>query len=93
MERSLASELMFQFCFRTLQPVALGFRQIPAGPIDIESQHRQRRAIGASPAAGAAFGGTLEGGCDLLCTRQLEYPVLEIKRVAFFRDPLRPALW
>src|SRR5258707_6380323 len=52
---SLSPELPLQFALGPLQPVALRLRQALAGTVDIEGQHRERRAIGAGLAARTPF--------------------------------------
>ena len=69
---TIPSELMLQFHLRALQPRTLRLRQGLAGAVDIEGQHRQRRAIGAGLAARTVLRGSLERRRDLLRARQLE---------------------
>src|SRR5258707_13128963 len=92
--RSLvAAELVPQLGLGALQAVALRFRQGLAGAVDIERQHRERRAIGARLAARTAFRRALERSRDFLRAGQLEDALLQIERVALPRHALRPALW
>src|ERR1700722_2237433 len=64
-ERSALPEKPFQLGFGALQLLPASRRQIFAGAIDIENEHRQGRTIGIGLAAMAAFSGMLEGGWDL----------------------------
>lgn len=89
--RLFAMKLALQFGFRPLQPVAFGSWQVLAGAVDIEDQHRQRRAIGAGFPAPAVFRRTFQRRGNLRCTGELEHPAIQIERVALFRDALRPA--
>src|SRR6266404_3326848 len=92
--RSLvAAELVPQLGLGALQAVALRFRQGLAGAVDIERQHRERRAIGARPATRTAFRRALERGRDLLWACQLEDALPQIERIALTGHALRPALW
>ena len=67
---------MFQLHLRLLQPCTLRLRQRLAGAVDIEGQHRQRRAICAGLAARTVLGGTLERCGDLLRLVSLKTPRL-----------------
>src|SRR5258707_4060726 len=89
----LTMKLVLQRGLGALQAVALGFRQGLAGAVDVECQHRERGAIGASLATRTAFRGALERSRDLLRTCQLEHALLQIERVALPGHALRPALW
>jgi HAMP domain-containing protein len=89
----LTMKLVLQRGLGALQAVALGFRQGLAGAVDIECQHRERGAIGASLATRTAFRGAFERSRDLLRTCQLEHALLQIERVALPGHALRPALW
>src|SRR6516165_4706021 len=84
-------KLALQLGFRPLQPVALGSRQLLAGAVDIEGQHRYRGTIGAGFPARAVFRRTLQRRGNFLCTGELEHPAIEIERVALLRNALRPA--
>src|SRR5258707_1460189 len=89
--RSLvAAELVPQLGLGALQAVALRFRQRLAGAVDIERQHRERRAIGACLAARTAFGRALERSRDSFWISQREDAVRQIERVAFPGHALRP---
>ena len=79
---------MLQFRLRGLQAVALGFRHVLARAVDVESQHRERGAVGAGLAARAVLRGPFEGSCDFLRAGLLEDATFEIERVAFLRDAL-----
>lgn len=89
---SIPTKLMLQFGFCPLQPIPLGFGQGLAGSVNVECQHRKRGAVGAALAARAVLCRALEGSGDLLRIGQFEDAALEIKRTAFPRDALRPAL-
>src|SRR4051812_40198985 len=91
MESLLLAELMLEFDLRAFQSRALRFRQRLAGAVDIEGQHRQRRAIGAALAARTVLRRTLQRCRDLFRTGQFEDALLEIERVAFLCHALRPA--
>ena len=87
-----ATELVLQFCFCAFQPRTLRLGQGLAGAVDIEGEHRQRRAIGTGLAARTMFGGALERCRDFLGAGQLEHAAFQIERVAFPCHPLRPSL-
>src|ERR1700755_1237209 len=77
------SKLPLQLDLGALQPLALSLRQRLAGTVDIECQHRQRRAVGAGLAARTVFSRALQRGRDLLRAGEFEDALLEIERVAF----------
>src|ERR1700722_11318970 len=81
-----------QLQLRPRQPLALRLRQRLAGAVDVKSQHRERRTIGAGLAARTAFRRALQGGGDPLRVAQGEDALSQIERVAFPRYALRPAL-
>src|SRR5437899_1232287 len=64
--------------------------QRPAGPVDVEREHRQRGAIRIGLAPPAPFGRALERCSDLLRTVQGEHPAVQVERVALFSHTLRP---
>src|SRR6185437_2327522 len=84
-------KLVLQLGLGAFESIALGFGQLAAGAVDVESQHRKRRSIGARLAARTALGRTLERRGDLLRIGQAEDPVLQIERVALLGDALRPS--
>src|SRR5262249_44742210 len=57
-------------------------REVLPGTVDIEGQHRHRRAQGWGLAAVAALGRALQRYRDLVRARLLEHAALEIERVA-----------
>src|SRR5690242_16899588 len=85
-EQSLSPEFPLQLDLGALQPIAFRLRQIPARAIDIEGQHRHRRAIGARLAARAPLRRALQRGRDLLCAGLLEHAASEVKGVALAGD-------
>ena len=87
----VSAELPFQFDLGLVQARPLRFGQGLARPIDLECQHRKRRARGACLAARAAFGGALERGRDALRITQREDASLEIESVASLGNTLGPS--
>src|SRR5688572_15044120 len=60
-ERLGAIELLAQFVLRLLQYLLAGGRKVLAAPVDVEREHRQRRAVRPSFAARASFARTRRG--------------------------------
>jgi hypothetical protein len=85
-------KLPLQLGLGARQPVALGFRQRLAGAVDIKRQHRRRRVKGTGLAARTSFRRALPRRRDFLRVRQFEDAMLQITRVAFPGDALRPSL-
>src|SRR6185437_6106458 len=83
---------MLQLGLRTLQPVALCLWQGLAGAVDVEGEHRKRGTIGAGLAPLALFCRSLERCRDLFRVGEREDASFQIERIAFARDPLRPAI-
>jgi hypothetical protein len=86
----LFSENPPQFVLRGLEAHALGARQVLAGPVHIEGQHRHGRAVGFGLAAPAALGGAPERQCDLLRILPGEDASFEVDGVRRFGDILGP---
>src|SRR5262249_48844821 len=79
-----------QLALGRLQASALGPRQLAAGAIDVEREHRHRRAVRARFAPAASLGRALQGSRDGSWASGKNL-ALEIERVALARDTLRPA--
>src|SRR2546421_4206296 len=78
--------------FRGLEHLALRARQAFAAAIDLEVQHRHRRAERRALAPAAVLRGALERACHRARAALGEHAVLEIERVTRARDARRPAL-
>src|SRR5580704_8242815 len=87
---SRPSELLAQFDLRLLQRPAAARGQIPAGAIDVEDQHRQRRAVGLRFAPVAFLRRALERSGDALGVFPGEDAAFQIERTAFARDTAGP---
>src|SRR5947208_10602442 len=90
MRALIAAELFAQLDLGALQRLLARCRKLAAGPIDVERQHRQRRAIGTALAAAAAFRRALERARDPLWIAAREHALVEIERVAVLGHPRRP---
>ena len=88
--RSRPPELLAQFDLRLLQRPAAARGQIPAGAIDVEDQHRQRRAVRLGLAAMALLSRALERSGDALGVFPGEDAAFQIERTAFARDAAGP---
>src|SRR5262249_19278962 len=88
---SRAAKLFAQLALGALQGLLLRGRQVLAGAVEIECEHRERRAIGIGLAAPAALGRALERSGDALGILPGEHAVREIERVAVARDRTGPA--
>ncbi len=64
-----------------------------AGAVDVEIEHRHGRLEGAGLAAGAGFGRAFEGAGDGRGVFLRENALLEVERVALFRDFTGPILF
>src|SRR5439155_18489799 len=80
-----------QFGLRLLQYAPLARAQIVPGPVDVERQHRHRRAVWLALEAMAVLRRALERTRDSLRVVPREDAALEIERVALLRDTRRPA--
>ena len=74
-----------------LQPLALRLRQGLAGAVDVEGQHRKRRAIGAGLAARTALRRALQRSRDLLRSLSLKTPRFRSSASLSRGHALRPA--
>src|ERR1700692_1403262 len=88
---SRAPERLAQFVLGALQRALACGRQVLAGAIEIEDQHRQRRAVRIRFAAFAALGRALERSGDALWVLPGEDALIEVERVARARHPGGPA--
>ena len=87
-----AAELPAQFGFCALQRLAPSRRKIPAGPIEVEGQHRQRRTIRIRLAPMAAFRRSLQRGGNRLWILLGEYALRQVQGVTLASDPCRPTM-
>jgi hypothetical protein len=83
-------ELLTQLTLGTHQYAATHRRQIGAGTIDVETQHRKRRAIGVRFFSAACFSGPLQRRRDPFWILQGENALLQIERIASPSDVGRP---
>src|SRR5437016_5265448 len=90
MRALIAAELLAQFELGALQRFLARRWKFPSGAIDVEGQHRQRRAIGTALAAAAAFRRALERARDPFWVPAREHALVEIERVAVLGHPRRP---
>src|SRR5437763_233654 len=81
-DESVAAELLAQFALGALQGFTPAGRQIFAGAIDVEGQHRKRRTVRIGFALAAAFRRAFERGGDLLWIAAGKNPMLKIERIA-----------
>jgi hypothetical protein len=88
---SSLAELSAQLVFRSHQGLLARRRQVPAGAVDVEGEHRQRGAEWISLAPPAPFGRPLQRGCDALGIARGKHAALEGKRVTLLGDTARPA--
>src|SRR6267143_2134125 len=77
--------------FRALEHLALRARKALAAAIDVEVQHRHRRAERRALAAPAALGRALERTRDGARAAPREDAALEVERIARTHDARRPA--
>src|SRR5215471_13874693 len=89
--RSLASKFMAELGLRSLEHTTLTRAQVHSCPIDVERQHRHRRAVRLTLLPMTVLGGPLERSGNLARIPRLEDLPLEIERIALFRHARRPA--
>lgn len=70
--------------------MAAALRQVLAGTIDVERQHRHRRLERRALATPASQSGALQRPSDVLRPALIEYAVFQIQRVAVARHVRRP---
>src|SRR5262245_10474307 len=87
----VAAELDAQLIFCLVEPPLARRRQGPPGTVDVEGQHRERRAVGIGLPPPAAQRRALERGRDLLRASLGEHAAFEIERIAALGHTLRPA--
>src|SRR5687767_11911842 len=85
-DRSCPAEGLAQLVLGRLQGALARRRQVPAGAVEVEGQHRHRRSVRARLAPPAAFGRALERLCDAAGRAQRENIPLEGQRVAVLGD-------
>jgi hypothetical protein len=73
-----------QLVLGRFQRFALSRRQVAAGAVDVERQHRHRRAVRIGLASMAVFGRTLERACDRHGIVQFEHTRAQVERIAGF---------
>src|SRR5712671_6775884 len=83
-------ELRAQRILRALQRAAAGSRQVLAGAVEIESEHRHRGAVGIALAPAACFRRAPQRARERGGIAQLEYTAFQIERIARPRDACRP---
>src|SRR5215470_12004620 len=88
--RSDPPELPAQLALGARQYAAPRRREIGARAIDVETQHRQRRAIRIRLLSTARFSRPLQGCSDLFGILPRENPGLQIKSITSPRDFGRP---
>ena len=88
---AIAAKLLAQFALGAFQGFAPAGWQVPAGAIDVEGQHRQRRAVRIGFAPAAAFRRSFQRRRDALWIALGEDAAVEIERIAFARHTRRPA--
>src|SRR5262249_21730711 len=81
-----------QLVLGALEPAAPVLRQLLPGAVDVEDQHRHRRAERLRLAALAPLRRTAQGAGDRSRIGPGEDARVEVDRVALARDPLRPAV-
>src|SRR5579883_1389757 len=86
----VAPELPAQFDLGPLQGAAAAGRQVLAGAIDVEDQHRQRRTVGSRLAPSAAFGRSSQRRGDAFGVVAAEHAGFEVKSIALPRHLGRP---
>src|SRR5579872_1665911 len=85
------AERLTQLAFCHFQLLALRRRKVLAGAIDVEGQHRHRRAIGRRFSPAAVLGRALQRYCDLR-RRAFEDLVFQSERIRFPGHAGRPFL-
>jgi len=81
-----------QLVLRRLEHAASPRRQLLAGAVDVERQHRHRRAVRRTLASLAALRRARQRTRDLPWIVLRKHATLQIQRVALPRYPLRPTL-
>jgi hypothetical protein len=82
----VAMEGLAQLILGAFQYPPAHLRQIAAGAIDIEIQHRHGGLVGRALAARTPLGRTLQRLCDAIRAAGFEYRTLEVERVAMAID-------
>jgi hypothetical protein len=77
-----APEQLAQLVLGGFETLALGIRQITAGAVDVERQHRHRRRERRQFPTFAAFGRRLQGFRNRARVAPREHPGFEIERIA-----------
>ncbi len=80
----LPAKKLPQPSLRPLEDRQPALRQMLAGAVDVEIEHRHGGLEGAGLAAGAGFGRTLEGTGDRRRIFESENALLQIERVTLF---------
>src|SRR5215831_6411252 len=88
---SLSPEFMAELGLRSLEHSALACAEVGASAVDVERQHRHRRAVRLTLSAAAVLRRSLEGSRDLARILRPEHVSLEVERVALFGHACRPA--
>src|SRR5271165_7179149 len=86
----IASEQGSQPSLRGLEGLLALGRQVSTGAVDVEGQHRHRRAKSARFATIARLRGAFEGAGDLLRALLFEHVRLQVERIGFGGDLGRP---
>ncbi|EGE61051.1 hypothetical protein RHECNPAF_1260029 [Rhizobium etli CNPAF512] len=86
------TEVFSQFVLGFFKSGPSFFRQLVAGAVDVEGQHRHGRAEGTGLTAMTLLGRMLDRAGDLLRIVRFEHTFLQVHRVAVFGDVLRPFL-
>src|SRR5262249_1557454 len=81
----LLAEGLAQFVLCLFQTPAVGLRQVLSGAVDVENEHRHRRAIGIRFSTRAMLGRTLERERDLLWILEREHTLLQVEGIRVFR--------
>ena len=84
-------ELLAQRFLGSLQNAFVPRREVRAGPVDVESQHRHGGTVWTRLAPFAAFGRALEGGGDLPGIAAFENSPLKVQRFGFLRRRAGPS--
>src|SRR5438874_5576027 len=90
--RSIAAEGLAQFVLGALEHALLPLREVLAGAIEVEGQHRHCRAVRRTLAPAAGFRRALQRQRNLMRVVMREDAMLQIERVATPGDAGRPAL-
>jgi hypothetical protein len=81
-----------KFVLGGLEAGTLNRRQLPAGPVDVEGEHRHRGTERIDLPTLALLGGALERARYPARIREGEHPWLEVQGIAGVGDALRPLL-